>query len=167
MGLSPISEAEVGLSWHLGQYNTTSLEGIEVDDARNLKIFAIDAEYRCGRYELVGEYALAQVDLPAGLRNSIYAARQGGFYIQGSMGLFQGVFPSLPEGFFEAVTRLDRVDLDADLEGDSQMRLTLGLNFRPTQESVFKLNYLYNWARNRFHVKGAGAGVLFSVATYF
>ena len=63
--------------------------------------------------------------------------------------------------------RYDRIDFDTDLEGDDQTRLTLGLNFRPTENSVFKLNYLYNPHDDRNNVQAFGAGILFSVATYF
>ena len=63
--------------------------------------------------------------------------------------------------------RYDLVDFDSDLKGDYLKRLTLGLNFRPTEDSVMKLNYLYNWRRDRSNVEGLGAGILFSVATYF
>jgi hypothetical protein len=43
----------------------------------------------------------------------------------------------------------------------------LGVNFRPSPDSVFKFNYLYNWSRDRNNVEALGAGVLCSVATYF
>ena len=43
----------------------------------------------------------------------------------------------------------------------------LGLNFKPTPESVFKVNYLRNWNTDRNNVQAIGAGVLVSVATYF
>ncbi|MCY3777447.1 MAG: hypothetical protein OXH11_15855, partial [Candidatus Aminicenantes bacterium] len=59
------------------------------------------------------------------------------------------------------------IEIDTDLEGDDQTRLTLGLNFRPSEDSVFKLNYLYHWHDDRNNVRALSAGILFSVATYF
>ncbi len=41
------------------------------------------------------------------------------------------------------------------------------INFRPTVDSVLKFNYLYNWTHDRLNVEAPGAGILFSVATYF
>ncbi|MBT4100436.1 MAG: hypothetical protein HOE86_22455, partial [Gemmatimonadetes bacterium] len=46
-------------------------------------------------------------------------------------------------------------------------RLTLGLNFRPVPDSVFKLDYQYNWTRDGFDNETTTAGILFSAATYF
>jgi hypothetical protein len=167
IGFSPIQAAEAGFSWHHGQYNTTFLEDISVDEARDLTLWALDADYHWDRFEFVGEYAQATIELPPSLQKSIYAGKQKGFYLQGSASFLKGFVQTIPEGLFEGVVRYDRVDMDADLDGDHQTRLTLGLNFKPTPESVFKFNYFRNWNYDRNNVKGIGAGVLVSVATYF
>ena len=54
-----------------------------------------------------------------------------------------------------------------DVDGDDQKRLTLGLNFRPTEDTVFKLGYHYNWLRDGFNLKARSAEFLFSAATNF
>lgn len=167
IGFSPDPAADAGFSWHRGQYNTTFLEAISVDEARNITIWALDGEYRRGRYELLGEYAHATIEIPPDLMGSIYAEKQQGFYLQGSASLLRGILPSIPEAAFEGVVRYDRVDMDSDIGGDHKTRLTLGLNFRPTPESVFKFNYMRNWNTDRNKVQATGAGILISVATYF
>lgn len=167
LGISPVPALDMGLSFHTGQYNKTFLEDISIDEARNITLWAIDGEYTVNRFQCQGEYAHATIDLPPGLRGSIYAAKQQGLYLQTSASFFKHVLINMPEAFFESVIRCDWVDFDSDLKGDHHTRLTLGLNFRPTPESVFKFNYLYNWMRDRNHVKTVGAGVLCSVATYF
>ena len=138
-----------------------------IDERRYLTILVLDGEYRSGRYEVLGEYARAKIDLPSNLRGSIYAEKQQGLYLQGSVVLLRDAVPTMPGSFFEGVTRLDWVDFDTELKGDTHTRLTLGLNFRPTTDSVLKFNYLYNWTRDRLNVEAPGAGILFSVATYF
>jgi hypothetical protein len=167
IGFSPMPAGEVGFSWHYGQYNTTFLEDISIDEARHVSILALDADYRWNRLTLSGEYARASVDLPEGLKRSIYAESQQGFYLEGSMPFFEGLIQTLPASSFEGVFRYDWVDMDADLDGDHTTRLTLGVNFKPTPDSVIKANYLYNWHTDRFNVGSVGAGVLFSLATYF
>lgn len=167
LGISPIPKADFGISFHQGQYNTTFLEDISIDEARHVTIFALDADYAWKSLQFLGEYARASIDLPPGLIGSIYASRQQGFYIQGSASFFKDTLPTIPDGYFEGVVRCDWVDFDTDLIGDHQKRLTLGLNFRPSLNSVFKFNYLYNWSRDRNNVEEPGAGVLCSVATYF
>ena len=167
VGLSPVPSAEIGFSWHSGQYNTTFSEDIRIDDARNLTILALDGEYRWKDLEILGEYARAEVDLPSGLLGSIYDSRQHGVYLQASHRFLKGALPDMQGSFFEGAIRYDVVDFDRDLEGDVLRRITFGLNFRPTQESVMKLNYFYNWRKDRSNVQALGAGILFSVATYF
>ena len=115
----------------------------------------------------MGEYAHARLDLPRSLRGTLFAQRQQGFYAQAGVDFLQGIFEALPESFFAGVVRLDWVDFDTELDGDAQTRLTLGANFRPTPDSVFKFNYDYNWLRDRFDVDARSAGIKFSVATYF
>ena len=74
---------------------------------------------------------------------------------------------ALPESEFTAVARYGLVDFDADGPGDDHRRVTLGLNFRPEQDTVFKLDYQRDRTRDPFQNEGQGAAVLFSMATYF
>ena len=168
VAVSPLPEGEVGISWHTGKYNKTSEEGLKIDEGRNLTILAIDGEFRRGdRYEVLGEYARSWIDLPTSLMGTIFSERQQGLYIQGSADFLRGAFQSLPRSFFAGVARYGLVDFDTKLKGDTHKRLTLGLNFRPTEDSVFKLDYQYNWVRDRLDVRVTSAAVLFSTATYF
>lgn len=73
----------------------------------------------------------------------------------------------MPGSFFEVGTRYDAVDFDSGLTGDSLQRATVGLNFRPTADTALKFNYLRERSRDRFNNLGEGAGLLFSIATYF
>ena len=65
------------------------------------------------------------------------------------------------------MVRLEGVDFDAGTDGDSQRRLTLGLNFRPEAEAVFKLDYQRHRSVDPFDNQVQGAALLFSAATYF
>jgi phosphate-selective porin len=164
---SPLPSAEVGVSWHVGQYNKSRLEDLDVDESRSAKIYALDWEGTQGRFHLVGEYARATVDLPSSLAGSIYADSQDGLYVQASAGFGSGWLTHLPESSFEGVVRYDRVDFDRSIEGDQVRQWGIGLNFKPVSDAAFKLNYFKKWARDRNNVLGRGAGVLFSLATYF
>ena len=73
----------------------------------------------------------------------------------------------MPGSSFAAKARWDYVDFDADIPGDSVRQVTVGVNFRPSEDSVLKLDYVRGVARDRFNNPSAHAGVLFSLATYF
>ena len=66
------------------------------------------------------------------------------------------------------MVRGDWVDFDRDRAGDSEEGVTLGLNFRPTEETVFKFDYNWTWKTPAAGEKGDAANrFFFSFATYF
>jgi len=66
------------------------------------------------------------------------------------------------------VARGDWVDFDTDRDGENETGFTLGANFRPTEETVFKFDYNWTWltplAGER---KDPANRFFFSFATYF
>jgi hypothetical protein len=88
---------------------------------------------------------------------------------------------------FTAVVRWEVVDTDMDdrtrtATGGNQRdleRLTLGLNFRPIEDTVFKFSYMFNTQKNtgvtnfvnnpgnNLTTRIDGNGFLFMAATYF
>lgn len=166
LAVSPIPDVEVGFSTHQGPYNDFDMEGLIVDDKRNLGIIALDGEVNWRRYNLNGEFARTNIDVTPFLRG-LYAQKQQGFYLEGGIRFLEGVVEILPESVFIAALRYDAIDLDMDIEGDSQKRVTVGLNFKPANETVFKFNYVRHWDRDRFDVETPAAAVLFGLATYF
>ena len=74
---------------------------------------------------------------------------------------------ALPGSEFTGVVRYGLVDFDANGDGDTHRRLTIGGNFRPQGDTVFKVDYQRNWTRDAFSNQGKGAALIFSVATYF
>ena len=165
LGFSPAASQEVGLSVHTGPYNTWMAEDLTIDEKRNLSILALDWEWTWNRFDLLGEYARASIDVPA--ETAIFAESQEGVYVQANARFGRGLVSRLPDSNFTAVVRLGEVDFDADASGDSQRRLTLGCNFRPTPDTVFKLDYQRNSSTDPFDNEVKGAALLFSVASYF
>lgn len=166
VGFSPVTELEFGTSVHHGPYNRYRVDEFLIDDKRNLTIAAFDWEFNTIDLDFLGEYAHALIDVPPSLEG-LFAERQQGIYSQVNYRFGRGIFTALAKSFFTAVARYEFVDFDADLAGDAQQRLSFGINFRPASDTVFKLDYRYDWHWSRVNVLERGAGVSFSVASYF
>lgn len=151
-------------------------------------LWAIDWTLQKGPFEVIGESAWARIDAsgagglaPTGMR---------GYYLQGNYHFLPDFLKKwAPRHFtdastFTAVVRWDSVDTDTDnrtltaTAGNTRelQRLTLGLNFRPVEDFVFKVDYQFNTQLNTNNastsvtgesVRIDGNGFLFSVATYF
>ena len=150
LGISPRLGIDLGLSFHTGKY----------DDAGNnrLTIIGTDAQLTRGPIELQGEFAQATADG--------FTGDQRGAYAQTNLHFGHDHF--LPESVFTAVARWDWVDFDTVTTGDSEYGLTLGLNFRPVEDAIFKLDYNQTWKTPINGVKGDGNGrFFFSIASYF
>lgn len=165
VGLSPLPALEVGLSLHTGPYNVWEVEGLELDERRSATIWAFDWDGHWRRWHLQGEYAAASIDVPA--ESAVFQGRQSGYYAELSGAFGKNWLAALPGSFFTGVLRLGAVDFDADGRGDDVERQTLGLNFRPHTDTVFKLDYQRTTETDPFANELDAAALLFSAATYF
>ena len=163
---SPRSGYEIGLSAHHGAYNVFNQEGAAVDERRNVTISVVDAEATVAGVRLTAEAALAHVDVPAGL-TGIYSSNQRGFFAEAVRNFGRGWVRTIPASVFALKARVDMVDFDTDMIGQSTSQLSVGVNFRPTQDSVVKLDYVRGRGRDRFNNPREHAFLLASVATYF
>jgi len=165
LGLSPQPTYELGFSFHTGAYNTWQAEDLTIDEERKLTIVALDWDSRWRSFEFQGEFARAAIDVPE--ESSIFQESQQGFYAQVNAHFGRDRFVVLPGSVFTAVVRYGMVDFDAKTDGDDHSRFTVGINFRPAEDSVFKLDYQRNRKRDPFENEVRGAALLFSIATYF
>jgi hypothetical protein len=143
-----------------------SAEGTPVDERRDLSIVALDAEARLFGVQLTGEAALARVEVPPGL-TGVYASRQKGAYVDAVYPFGRGWISTMPQSSFAVKVRYDVADMDAQRVGQSVQQLSAGLNFRPTQDSVLKFDYVRGRRRDEFNNRSDHAFLLFSIATYF
>lgn len=163
---SPAEGTGLGVSAHTGAYNVSSIDGLQVDDRRDITVWALDAEGSVGELELSGEAAFASIDVPETL-GPLFADSQRGLYVDAVLPFWRGRIATMPSSFFAVKARLDYVDLDTDLPGDDQLRVSVGVNFQPTNDTVFKLDGFRGRTHDRFNNPADQFGVLFSAATYF
>ncbi len=152
---SPRLGVQLGASAHTGAYSETD----------NLSIFAGDLTLNRGPFQFLGEYAWARTSLDA---FDLDPQAQHGFYAQGN---YHIIADRLLQGsVFTLVARYDYVDfaLSGDLDDAVQDRITLGVNFRPVEDTVFKLDWGFNWETPSGGARARQGSLLaFSVATYF
>ena len=168
------SAGEIGVSYYGGNYNRFRLDGAEVSEPRWLRIVALDARSSWGPIEFTSEVALADVDVPPGLRD-LFATRQWGAYLDAVAPVWRPRIPGFPNAELRAGLRLEHVDYNRGTFGetgatirDDVTAFTPMLSLRPTPGTVFRLNYRRHWTRDFVGnptVRAAGLQVGF--ASYF
>ena len=156
-GLSPRLGMNFGTSVHTGAYD-------DVGD-RTLTILGFDAKVTRGVWEVQGEYGRVSADIDRSA-NPGAAESQQGAYGQANFHFWHDRF--IPGSVFTGVARWDWVDYDADVSGDAELGLTIGLNFRPVEDAAFKFDYASIWKTPSNGSRGDATGrFFFSVSTYF
>ena len=163
---SPSSSLEIGASTHSGPYNVYELEGIKVDDKRNVSIFAVDGFYRRQNLQITWEYAKANIDIDPSFKK-IYAENQNGFYVEGNYRFFDKVVSNMPESYFMGSVRYESINMNGDIDGDDARRIIIGLNFRPNSDTAFKLDFQHNLTHDTFNLEAEDTAILFGIASYF
>lgn len=190
LAFSPRLGIEIAGSAYHGQYRPAGfISGV---GSGYIDIFALDWTLQRGPFELIGESAWSRIsnnnngtaNAPAGMQ---------GYYIQGNYHFMPEFLKKwAPSHFtdastFTAVIRWEHVDTDTDdrtrfAPGGGNRRelerLTLGINFRPIEDTVFKFDWQFNTQKDATGlVPGGdvvtnsnpinGNGFLIQAATYF
>ena len=194
VAFSPMLGIEVAGSGYHDVYKQESVTA----DAGRISIFALDWTLQRGPFELIGESAWARIseNNATGVAGSgIGPGSMQGYYIQGNYHFMPEFLKKwAPKHFtdastFTAVVRWEQVDTDTDDRtrnppntfGNRREldRLTLGLNFRPIEDTVFKFDWQFNTQKNALGLVNAtgdmgnsnspmdGDGFLVQAATYF
>jgi len=165
---------ELGFSYYGGIYNTFKIEGDIVDEKRRLDIFAIDYNTSVWRAELKGEIAWASIDLQDNLDES-FGEEQWGGHLDIIVPVWQPNLLSYEDAVLNVNLRLERVDFNRGTFSstgenifDETTAVVPGLSFRPTDDTVFRLNYIRRWHRDLVgNPTEKTAGIQFGFATYF
>ncbi|MBH0194854.1 MAG: hypothetical protein HP494_04455 [Nitrospira sp.] len=190
VAISPMLGIEVGGSAYHGQYRQSA----GALGSGWISIYALDWTLQRGPFEVIGEAAISRISNNRTATNLIGPAGMFGYYVQGNYHFMPELLRRLaPSHFSEASTftftlRWEQVDTDTDnrtlaLSAGNRReldRLTVGLNFRPIEDTVFKVNWQYNTQNDNargltpvgdFSTNSSapmdGDGFLFQMATYF
>lgn len=176
LAFSPLLGVEIGGSGFFGSYDPQS--------KRPLAIWALDWTFQRGPFELIGESAwayirqnnLSQTGVPNG-----QPRRMQGYYIQLNYHFLPQWLTNMAPSFFKqevstftAVARWEQMNLGQDLNSNTEAgslgeweRLTLGLNFRPTEDTVFKTDFQYTPVGRSGNQRIHDTAFVASWATYF
>ena len=193
LAFSPMLGIEIAGSGYHGQYKPSAA----TIGSGNIDIFAVDWTLQRGPFELIGEAAWTRIsnnNATGVAGNGIGPAGMFGYYVQGNYHFMPEFLQRLaPTHFsdastFTATIRWEQVDTDTDnrtVGGANTLgnrreldRLTVGLNFRPVEDMVFKINWQHNTQNGAVGLTPAGDlgtasspmdgdGFLFQAATYF
>ncbi len=142
---------ELGISYMGGIYNDFEADGIVLDAKRRCDVFALDYNTRIPGVQtfITGEWAWVLVDVP-GTYSQQYGDRQHG----GFLDLVQPVLKRPVLGWRDATLnvamRVEYVDWNVGsfIEtgtniGEELWSFSPAISFRPTSQTVFRLNYRY------------------------
>lgn len=160
VGISPFLGTDLGFSFHTGTWDTQGQNG--------LTILALDWGYQWKFLEFLGEYGNAQIQRDPTTHASV-PGRMDGYYGQLNAHFLEDV---LRKGsILTGVIRWDHVDLDLLNQTSAQasnasQRLTFGINFRPVEQTVFKIDYHVNY-EDLGRTRRDNDAVALGFATYF
>lgn len=142
---------EIGLSHMGGVFNKFEDDGLRLDKKRRVDVWAIDVNTTLPLLKtvLTGEWAWVRVDVPASYSQQFGSRQHGGF-----LDIVQPVRRGRILGFDKAVLnlalRLEYLDWNTGRFretggniGDAVFAIVPALSFRPSAQTVFRLNYRY------------------------
>ncbi len=170
LGITPFQSTEIGFSGYYGDYD---------DKDHKINGFDVDWKFTRGPFELLGEYAIFDLEqggfesdgttLAPDYLRGIYIQTNYHFWFDFLDNTFLG--RQFDDPTFTGVLRYDKVRIDDD--GDSgtganrEERLTIGLNYRPVETWVLKLDYQFNRTKNEVLERGNNDGLILSVSAAF
>ncbi|WP_276370873.1 hypothetical protein [Chryseolinea sp. H1M3-3] len=167
---------ELGISYMGGVYNKFKEDGLVFDKKRRLHVFAVDFNTTVPftKTWINTEWAWVNVDIPETYSQQFGNKQRGGF-----VDFVQPVIKKDILGFersmINAVFRVEYVDWNngkfnetGTTIRDDFFSVVPGVSWRPTSQTVLRLNYRYNWQSDIFgNPAEKTAGFQFGFSSYF
>ncbi len=167
---------ELGLSYMGGVYNKFENDGIQIDDKRRVDVFAVDFNSTLPKLKtcITGEWAWIKVNVPNTYTQQYGNTQQGGF-----IDIVQPVLKKKIFGWEKATLnlacRLEYVDWNVGKFSSTGGNIAEDLwsimpaiSFRPTGQTVLRLNYRYQQQKDLLgNPPAKTGGFSFGLSTYF
>lgn len=147
---------EVGVSYMGGVYNKFQDDGLHLDRRRPVRVYAVDYTTTLPRLHttITGEWAWIRVDVPA-TYSPQYGRRQTGGFVDLVQPLRRGRLWGFDAAVLNAAVRLEYVDWNQDRFtetngriGEASWAIVPALSWRPTAQTVVRLNYRRQWTQD-------------------
>ena len=167
---------EIGVSYMGGVYNKFEEDGLVLDDKRRVDVIALDLNTTLPRLStyIVGEWSWISVNVPETYTQQFGSRQQGGF-----IDIVQPIIKRKILGFERAVIniacRLEYLDWNVGTFretggniSDDLWAIVPGISFRPTSQTVFRINYRYMQQQDILgNPPAVIGGIQFGVSSYF
>ncbi len=170
------SVGELGISYMGGVYNKFRDDGIVLDKKRRVDVFALDFNTTLAVVNtwINAEWAWVMVDVPDTYSQQ-YSRRQAGGFIDLVQPILRGDVLGFERSVVNVAVRAEFVDWNMSRfkETGSRIRDDLsavvpGISWRPTSQTVVRLNYRYQWQTDIFGNRPARtAGFQCGFSSYF
>jgi len=167
---------EIGISYMGGVYNKFREDGLRIDDQRRVDVWAVDFNTTLPLLKtyIVGEYAFVKVDVAPQFGQQFGDKQSGGFVDVVQPVVRRDMF-GFRQAVFNVAVRLESVDWNRSkfVEtgtkiGDEFKAIVPGVSFRPTQQTVVRLNYRFEKHVDLFGNPAVkSGGIQFGVSSYF
>jgi hypothetical protein len=167
---------ELGLSYMGGIYNKYEEDGLVLDKKRSVNVYAIDYNTTLSKINtyINAEWAWVSLDIPETYTEQFGRKQQGGFIDFVQPIIKKPVF-GFEKSIINAALRLEYVDWNKGKFkssggniSDEVFSIVPAISWRPTAQTVIRLNYRYNWQKDILgNPPSKLAGVQFGVSTYF
>jgi len=170
---------ELGLSYMGGTYNSYLIEGAQVDNKRSVNVFDVDFNSTLPTHTTITtEWVWIFVNLPPDYAPQ-YASRQYGGFIDIVQPIIRGKILDWDNATINIAVRGEYVDWNAQKFAATGQReyndlksIMPAISFRPTPQTVLRLNYRFQTTRDITGntigaALGPTRGLSFGIATYF
>lgn len=145
---------EIGLSYMGGIYNRKEEDGLQIDtESRRIDVVAVDinSTIRATQTSIIGEASYIWINVPQTFTQQ-FGNKQAGLFFDIVQPILKTRVLEWEESTLILATRFDYVDYNigkfsetsANI-GDEIFAVTPALSFRPSPQTVLRINYRYQW----------------------
>ncbi|MFT6638770.1 MAG: hypothetical protein ACJAYP_001356 [Flavobacterium sp.] len=167
---------EFGISWMGGVYNKFEEDGIKIDEKRRIDLFALDFNTKLPNWNTSfnAEWVWAFIDVPNTYTQQFGSKQKGGF-----LDIVQPILNRNILGWnnskINLAFRIEYTDYNVGLFNETNEKIhddifaiTPGISFRPSSQTVFRINYRYLWETDILgNDPSKTAGIQFGFSSYF